>query len=145
MAGGDDRTRRSGFCTVVVVPGSAQPPALPQRRTIVACIFPEEPPGIRYYWLLVEQGEAELCYSDPEDDPDVNVTAESQAFVEWHRGRPRLTGCAANGSDRGHRPRGRGTGPSWVEPPQPLDAADLNLLASTTCHKAIGMPGKHVK
>lgn len=62
-------------------------PALPQRRTIVAFIFPEEPPGNRYYWLLVEQGEAELCYSDPGDDPDINVTAESLAFVEWHRGR----------------------------------------------------------
>ncbi len=62
-------------------------PALPKRRTIVAFIFPEEPPGNRYYWLLVEHGEAELCYSDPGDDPDVNVTAESLAFVDWHRGR----------------------------------------------------------
>lgn len=62
-------------------------PALPERRTIVAFTFPEEPPGNRYYWLLVERGDAELCYSDPGDDPDIYVAAESLAFVEWHRGR----------------------------------------------------------
>lgn len=61
--------------------------ALPERRTVVAFTFPEEPPGNRYYWLLVEHGDAELCYSDPGDDPDVYVAAESLAFVEWHRGR----------------------------------------------------------
>jgi hypothetical protein len=31
-------------------------------------------------------GDAEVCYADPGDDPDVHVTAESLAFVEWHRG-----------------------------------------------------------
>ncbi|MBT8207548.1 MAG: transcriptional regulator, partial [Acidimicrobiia bacterium] len=27
------------------------------------------------------------CYSDPGDEPDVNVQAESLAFVDWHRGK----------------------------------------------------------
>jgi DNA-binding HxlR family transcriptional regulator len=61
--------------------------ALPNVRTVVSFEFPEEPPGNRYYWLLAEQGDAELCYSDPGDDPDLYVTAESLAFVDWHRGR----------------------------------------------------------
>jgi DNA-binding HxlR family transcriptional regulator len=59
---------------------------LPDTRIVVAFTFPDEPPGNRYYWLLVEHGDAEVCYADPGDDPDVHVTAESLAFVEWHRG-----------------------------------------------------------
>lgn len=61
--------------------------ALPQERTVVAFTFPDQPPGNRYYWLLIEQGDAEVCYSDPGDEPDVNVQAESLAFVDWHRGK----------------------------------------------------------
>lgn len=60
---------------------------LPDVRALVAFNFPQEAPGNRYYWLLVEQGDAELCYSDPGGDADVSVTAESLAFVDWHRGR----------------------------------------------------------
>ena len=61
--------------------------ALPQERTVVGFTFPDQPPGNRYYWLLIERGDAEVCYSDPGDDPDVNVQAESLAFVDWHRGK----------------------------------------------------------
>ena len=60
--------------------------ALPQPRTVVAFTFPDQPPGNRYYWLLIEQGDAEVCYSDPGDAPDLDVQAESLAFVDWHRG-----------------------------------------------------------
>ena len=60
---------------------------LPEARTVVAFEFPDQPPRNRNYWLLVEKGDAELCYSDPGWDPDLYVTAESLAFVEWHRGR----------------------------------------------------------
>jgi hypothetical protein len=60
---------------------------LPQERTLIAFNFPQEAPGNRYYWMLIEKGDAELCYSDPGGDPDVSVTAQSLAFVEWHRGR----------------------------------------------------------
>jgi DNA-binding HxlR family transcriptional regulator len=61
--------------------------ALPQKRTLIAFNFPQEAPGNRYYWMLVEKGDAELCYSDPGGDADVSVTAQSLAFVDWHRGR----------------------------------------------------------
>ncbi len=59
---------------------------LPEERVVVAFTFPQERSGNRDYWLLVERGDAEVCYSDPGDDPDVHVTAESLAFVDWHRG-----------------------------------------------------------
>lgn len=60
--------------------------ALPARRTLVAFEFPDEVPGNRYFWLLVEKGEAEICYTDPGGEPDAVVTAGSEAFVRWHIG-----------------------------------------------------------
>lgn len=59
---------------------------LPDGRSVIAFTFPEEAPGNRYYWLLVDHGDAEVCYSDPGDEPDLYVEAESVAFVDWHRG-----------------------------------------------------------
>lgn len=59
---------------------------LPAGRIVVAFTFPDEPVGNRYYWLLVEHGDAEVCYSDPGGDPDLRVEARSTAFVDWHRG-----------------------------------------------------------
>ncbi len=60
--------------------------ALPAGRVLVAFTFPDERPGNRRYWLLIEHGEAEVCYTDPGGQPDLSVEARSQAFVDWHRG-----------------------------------------------------------
>lgn len=59
---------------------------LPEDRTVVAFTFPDEAAVNRYYWLLVEHGDAEVCYADPGGTPDLHVEAESSAFVDWHRG-----------------------------------------------------------
>jgi DNA-binding HxlR family transcriptional regulator len=59
---------------------------LPTGRLVVALIFPDERPANRRYWILIEDGDAELCYSDPGDDPSLTVEARSLAFVDWHRG-----------------------------------------------------------
>jgi DNA-binding HxlR family transcriptional regulator len=60
--------------------------ALPDRRTVVAFRFPDQRPNNRYYWLLLEDGRAEVCYEDPGDEPAAEVVAESGAFIDWHRG-----------------------------------------------------------
>lgn len=59
---------------------------LPNERAVIAFSFPAETPGNRYYWLLIDNGDAEVCYSDPGDQPDLYIEAESLAFVNWHRG-----------------------------------------------------------
>ncbi|MEE4024789.1 helix-turn-helix domain-containing protein [Gordonia sp. PKS22-38] len=59
---------------------------LPRARTVVAFCFPDQPMGNRYYWLLVDAGDAEVCYSDPGGDPAAEVIADSAAFIAWHRG-----------------------------------------------------------
>jgi DNA-binding HxlR family transcriptional regulator len=60
--------------------------ALPPGRVVVELCFPDERPNNRRYWLLVEHGDAEACYSDPGGQPDLIVEAGSLAFVDWHRG-----------------------------------------------------------
>ncbi len=60
--------------------------ALPTDRVVVAFLFPDEPPGNRRFWLLVDNGDAELCVTDPGDEPAAEVVARSEAFVDWHRG-----------------------------------------------------------
>ena len=60
--------------------------ALPPGRVVVAFEFPDERPGNRRYWLLIEDGNAEICYSDPGDEPALRVVARSLPFVDWHRG-----------------------------------------------------------
>lgn len=59
--------------------------ALPEGRFVVALIFPDERPTNRRYWILIEHGDAELCYRDPGGEPDLVVEAGSRAFVDWHR------------------------------------------------------------
>ena len=59
---------------------------LPSGRVLVAFTFPDEPPSNRRYWMLVDHGDAEICYSDPGGEVDLYVEAESAAFVDWHRG-----------------------------------------------------------
>jgi DNA-binding HxlR family transcriptional regulator len=61
--------------------------ALPSGRHVVAFVFPDQPAGNRHYWLLVDRGTAEVCYSDPGGEIEVEVRADSSAFVDWHRGR----------------------------------------------------------
>jgi len=59
---------------------------LPDDRVVIAFTFPDEAASNRFYWLLVEHGDAEVCYADPGGTPDLYVEAESMAFVDWHRG-----------------------------------------------------------
>lgn len=59
---------------------------LPIERVLVEFVFPDEPATNRRYWLLAENGAAELCYSHPGGDADVLVTAKSDAFTHWHLG-----------------------------------------------------------
>lgn len=76
-----------GFALWAWVQAQIDRSKLPAGRVVVSFAFPDQPPANRFYWLLVEHGEAELCYADPGGEPDVHVEAESEAFVDWHRGR----------------------------------------------------------
>ncbi len=81
--------------------------ALPVGRIVVALVFPDEPPTNRRYWLLIEHGAAEVCYSDPGGDPDLTVEAKSIAFVDWHRGQRTWPDVVRSGDITL-------TGPAWL-------------------------------
>jgi DNA-binding HxlR family transcriptional regulator len=59
---------------------------LPEQRVLVEFTFPDEPPTNRRYWLLAERRSAEICYSHPGGEPDVFISARSEAFTRWHLG-----------------------------------------------------------
>ncbi len=60
--------------------------ALPAGRVVVSFEFPDERAGNRFFWLLVQDGAAEVCATDPGGEPELRVVARSAAFVDWHRG-----------------------------------------------------------
>jgi DNA-binding HxlR family transcriptional regulator len=47
--------------------------ALPATRTIVQFIFSDLPASSRTWWLVNEDGEADLCPVDPGDEPELHV------------------------------------------------------------------------
>jgi DNA-binding HxlR family transcriptional regulator len=81
--------------------------ALPTGRVIVALIFPDERPNNRRYWLLIEHGDVEVCYSDPGGAPDLIVESGSLAFVDWHRGERSWRDVLRSGDVKL-------TGPTWL-------------------------------
>lgn len=74
--------------------------ALPTERTVVQFEFPDQPAGNRYFWMLIERCDAELCVSDPGGTPALRVVAESDAFVDWHRGILEWSDAVARGAVR---------------------------------------------
>jgi DNA-binding HxlR family transcriptional regulator len=83
-----------------------RPDRLPDRRVVVRFDFTGFRPHERY-WLLVEQGETEICKTYRGLDEDLYVTAEAEAFVKWHAGR--LSWAEAT-----RDARIRLDGPSWL-------------------------------
>lgn len=79
--------------------------ALPEGRVVVHFEFPDEAVGNRYFWLLVQDGDAEVCITDPGGEPDLHVVAGSGPFVDWHRG---VLGWAEALRSGGITIRGRG-------------------------------------
>jgi len=75
-----------GFALWVWCQAQLDRSALPGRRLVIGFTFPDEPSGNRRFWLLVERGSAEVCVTDPGDEPAAEVVARSRAFVDWHRG-----------------------------------------------------------
>ncbi|GJM39284.1 MAG: transcriptional regulator [Acidimicrobiales bacterium] len=60
--------------------------ALPAGRLVVAFEFPDQRPGNRFFWLLIHNGTAEVCATDPGGEAELRIVAQSPAFVDWHRG-----------------------------------------------------------
>lgn len=89
---------------------------LPARRVVVQFEFPDEPASHRRFWLLIERGDAELCYSRPGFEPELQVTARSRPFTLWHVGRLSWSEAVRSGSIRVTGPRSLARAlPTWNE------------------------------
>ena len=123
---------------------SSTAPQLPPDRVVVAFDFVDQPPGNRHYWLLVEHGDAQVCYTRPRDEPAVRVAAESAALVDWHRGRLSWASALGRGGSWSPATAGwplhcpAGTSASRGSPPsrrprrsRPAERVDPGLLPGT--------------
>ena len=59
---------------------------LPRRRVVVRFDVPAHPPPNRY-WLVLGEGEREVCVHDPGFGDDAVVTTDVATLVAWHCGR----------------------------------------------------------
>jgi len=59
---------------------------LPARRVVVRFNFSGYGKRRMPIWLILDDGDAELCLKHPGFDEDLIVDAEAEAFVKWHMG-----------------------------------------------------------
>jgi DNA-binding HxlR family transcriptional regulator len=69
---------------------------LPDRRVVIRFDFTGRPRRERY-WLLIELGDTEICKTYRGLDEDLYVTADAEAFVQWHAGRITWTQATREG------------------------------------------------
>jgi DNA-binding HxlR family transcriptional regulator len=62
------------------------PTVAPEERTVVLFRFPDVPPKLRDWWLVITGGEADVCDDDPGYDVAVTVTGGIRSMVEVWRG-----------------------------------------------------------
>lgn len=63
---------------------------LPSRRCTIQFLYPELATTHRNYWLVVESGEVDLCYTDPGFDIDLLVTSSLRTMTAIWMGLARL-------------------------------------------------------
>ncbi|MGB7424340.1 MAG: helix-turn-helix domain-containing protein [Ornithinimicrobium sp.] len=99
--------------------------ALPAQRVVVVFRFVDQPPAHRTYWLLAENRDAHLCYTDPGGEPALYVEAQTRCFLEWHRGQLSWSralkshGITVSGDPTlaANLPRWNAREPRWATPP----------------------------
>lgn len=95
---------------------------LPKRRVVVQFDFPDQKPPHHRFWMLVEHGNAELCFDYPGFDPELRVTARSEPFTRWHVGQTSWQDALRAGDIRVAGPRSLARQlPTWNERPLPVN------------------------
>ena len=88
---------------------------LPQKQVTISFEFPDAKKGMRYWWLIVDQGEVDLCLNDPGHEIDVCVITSLRTMTQIWMGDMSLAQARAKGllSVSGPAPLIRSLG-SWL-------------------------------
>jgi DNA-binding HxlR family transcriptional regulator len=76
---------------------SLDPGAFGDRRVVVELVFASMPPKRRFYWVVVDGGDVDLCLTDPGFEVDVTVDADLRALTEVWMGDTRYADALASG------------------------------------------------
>ena len=60
--------------------------AMPKGRTTIQIEFTDLPHNQKYYWLVINDEEVDVCIKHPGYEPDVNVSCDIRRFVDAWRG-----------------------------------------------------------
>jgi DNA-binding HxlR family transcriptional regulator len=73
------------------------PGAFGDRRVVVQMEFPAMPPRRRYYWVVVDDHEVDLCLTDPGFEVDVALEADLRTLTEVWMGDARFVDALTDG------------------------------------------------
>ena len=80
------------------------PGGLGADRVVVQLTFPSVPAKHRYFWIVVDEHDVDLCLIDPGFDIDVTIESELRALTEVWMGDARFVSCLADGRITMHGP-----------------------------------------
>ena len=60
---------------------------LPEKRTVLQFEFPDAPKARRLWWIVIEHGEVDLCYSDPGYEVDLYFSTDLMTMAKIWLGR----------------------------------------------------------
>ena len=70
---------------------------LPQERVVIYFEFPDAKKGMKYWWLVVEEGEVDLCLEDPGHEVDVTLSSSLRTMTQVWMGDMSLDQARAKG------------------------------------------------
>ena len=80
------------------------PGGLGADRVVVQLTFPSVPAKQRYFWIVVDERDVDLCLIDPGFDVDVTIEADLRTLTEVWMGDARFVGGLADGRITMHGP-----------------------------------------
>lgn len=88
--------------------------AVPDGRTVIQFRFPDAPPDVRDWWLVVTRDEADVCDADPGYEVAVAVTSSLRVMVRIWRGDVSWSDALRSGAVEIHGPAPlRRAVPTW--------------------------------
>lgn len=116
--------------------------AMPNRRTVMEFAFSGYQKGIFRFWLVVEQGHADMCLKYPGYESDIVVRADILRFIEAWRGFRDLREEVASGHIHLEGPRSiKEAFPNWLLlsalSPYPRKVGKEARLAESTSAAAV--------